>query len=69
MISNQIVEIDYVNWRGERSIRRILPVKIHFASSKWHPKPQWLLNAEDLGKRDTRDFAMKDIQSWRPVSQ
>ena len=66
MIPRQIVEIDYVNWRGERSIRRILPMTLHFAANKWHPEPQWLLNAEDLGKRETRDFAMKDVHSWKP---
>jgi len=68
MIPHQVVEIDYVNWRGERSIRCILPLTMHFASSKWHTEPQWLLSAEDLSKRETRDFAMKHIKSWRPVS-
>jgi len=67
MIPNQIVEIDYVNWRGKRSIRRILPLTMHFASSRWRPESQGLVNAEDLGRGELRDFAMTDIKSWKPA--
>jgi predicted DNA-binding transcriptional regulator YafY len=62
-----VVEIEYVNLRGEQSSRRIVPHAIHFGSSEWHPEPQWLLHAEDLRKGERRDFAMKDIKSWKPA--
>ena len=61
------VEIEYVNWRGQQSTRCIVPHAILFGSSEWHPEPQWLLHAEDLGKSERRDFAMKDIKSWKPA--
>jgi 8-oxo-dGTP pyrophosphatase MutT (NUDIX family) len=62
------VEIDYVNHRGERSIRRIFPIAIRFGSTEHHPELQWLLGAIDLMKDDLRTFAMKDIHGWRPLS-
>lgn len=61
------VEIDYTNWRGERSVRRVVPERIQWTANKWHRELQWLLRAWDEEKRDFRDFAMKDIHSWRPV--
>jgi hypothetical protein len=64
----EIVEIDYTNYRGERSLRRIQPKKLRFESTEWHPEPQWLMEALDLGKNETRYFALKDIHSWRPAN-
>lgn len=60
------VTIDYTNWHGERSKRRILPEGIFWGSNEWHPKEQWLLEARDLDKRETRVFALKNIHSWEP---
>ena len=68
MIPVEAVEIVYVNWRGEQSVRSIVPMHVHFGTSPWHPEPQWLLHAQDLDKNDVRDFAVKDIKSWRPVA-
>ncbi len=65
----KIVEIDYTNWRGERSKRRIVPLTIRFESNEWHPEAQWICEAIDCDRGDTRSFAMKDIHSWHPVEQ
>lgn len=62
------VTIDYTNWRGERSFRRIVPEGVYWGSNEWHPKEQWLLDARDLDRRETRAFAMKGIHSWKPES-
>jgi ADP-ribose pyrophosphatase YjhB (NUDIX family) len=62
------VEIDYTNHRGERSIRRIIPIGIRFGSTEYHTELQWLMCANDLTKDDVRTFAMKDIHGWRPRS-
>jgi hypothetical protein len=62
------VTIDYTNWRGERSLRRIVPEGIYWGSNEWHPKEQWLLDARDLDKRETRAFAVKGIHSWKTQS-
>ncbi len=62
---NDAVLIDYTNYKGERSVRGIIPRSIRFGSSKWHPDPQWLMLAHDLGRDAEREFAIKDIHSWR----
>lgn len=62
--SARVISIIYKNHRGEVSQRKILPVRIWFGESAWHPSPQWLLRAFDLGKREDRDFAIRDIRSF-----
>ena len=64
MSDEQQVRIVYTNYRGETAIRTIRPERLHFGSTSWHPEPQWLLDAEDLEKREKRTFAMKDIRVW-----
>lgn len=61
------VQIDYTNYRGERSIRIIRPLRIIFENNEWHPDTQWLLEAEDGEKLAIRMFAIKDIHSWKPM--
>ena len=58
------VTIDYTNYRGERSTRKIVPKNIWFGKTEWHPEEQWLLDAIDIEKDAIRNFAMKDIHSW-----
>ena len=62
------VLIDYTNYRGERAVRRIRPLTVRFENNEWHPETQWLLLAVDIEKGATRDFAVKDIHSWKPVA-
>lgn len=59
-----VVSIDYTNWRGERSIRRVLPVTFKFGANEWHKDPQWLMLAYDLDKQADRWFAMAGIHEW-----
>jgi hypothetical protein len=63
----QIVEIDYTNYRGERAKRRVIPIRVYFSATEWHPEEQWLLAAWDIEKQADRSFALKDIHSWAPV--
>jgi len=58
------VMIDYTNWRGERGLRRIRPLRIDFENNEWHPETQWLLLAVDVDKGHERTFAMKNIHAW-----
>lgn len=62
------VVIDYTNWRGERAMRRIRPLTIRFENTEWHQEAQWLLRAVDIARGATRDFAMRDIHSWKTSS-
>lgn len=65
----QEVLIDYTNWRGERSTRRIRPLRIEFENSEWHPDTQWVLYAVDVEKSAERAFAIRDIHSWEPAQR
>lgn len=62
------VAIDYTNHRGERSVRRIIPMTgtMRYASNEWHKETQWLFDAHDLDKKAIRTFALKDVHEWRP---
>lgn len=65
----QIVNILYTNYKGETALRKIIPERIWFGSTEWHPEDQWLLDAHDLEKDALRNFAMKDIQQWQAEEQ
>lgn len=65
----QAVLIDYTNWRGERSTRRIRPLRIAFEKNEWHPDMRWLLEAIDLDKGEERTFALSGIHSWTPFDE
>ena len=67
-MNEKTVEIVYKNWRGEVGVRQIIPEKIWFGTTEWYPEEQWLLDAFDCGKQESRTFAMSDIREWRPVS-
>lgn len=62
----KIVTIRYTNYRGETSDRRIVPDErgLRFAATEHHPEPQWVFDAYDTEKGQTRTFAMKDVHSW-----
>lgn len=64
METHKQVTILYTNYRGETATRLILPEKIWFGSTEWHPEPQWFLEALDIEKQAVRSFAMRDIQIW-----
>ena len=58
------VKIVYTNYKGETSIRTIIPIEVFFGSNEWHTEEQWLLRAMDAEKQAERTFAMKDIHYW-----
>ncbi|MEW6621009.1 MAG: hypothetical protein AB1422_17040 [bacterium] len=64
MDTEKIVSILYTNYRGETAIRKIIPNKIWFGKTDWHPENQWLLDAFDIDKNAERSFALKNIKSW-----
>ncbi len=66
--ATELVEIDYMNWRGERGRRTIYPLGLRFGSNEWHRDAQWLLVAQDTEKGELRTFALKDIHSWKPAT-
>lgn len=58
------VRFTYRNWRGEVSERRVLPIKVYWGSTDWHPEPRWLLYAYDLVREAARTFALDDVIFW-----
>lgn len=58
------VKIEYTNYRGEIGMRTIVPIKIWYGATDWHPENQWLLDALDVEKNANRSFAIKDIKAW-----
>jgi predicted DNA-binding transcriptional regulator YafY len=60
----QMVRIDYINYRGERSVRRVVPHRLYFGEVEWHPGTQWILDAWDVDKAAIRSFAVVDIRRW-----
>lgn len=64
-----LVQFTYTNHRGETSLRKILPIRLWFGSTAWHPDPQWLLEGFDLDKQATRDFAMEGVKDWKRIER
>jgi predicted DNA-binding transcriptional regulator YafY len=64
---SKIIKIKYTNWRGESSIRSILPIELWYGNTKWHNEDQWFLKAIDIDKDEERDFAVVDIKKWSKV--
>ncbi len=62
--ARETAKILYLNYKGETAVRTILPHRVWFGSTQWHPEPQWFLKAWDMDKGEDRDFAMKDIKAW-----
>ncbi len=59
---NKLIMVKYTNWRGETSLRKILPIRIWYGATEWHPQSQWFMDAYDTDKEALRSFALKDIE-------
>lgn len=64
MDENKTIKMVYTNYKGNTSVRKIIPKEIYFGHTDWHLEDQWLMKAYDLDKNDDRIFAMKDIKAW-----
>lgn len=54
----------YTNYRGEASTRHVVPERIWFGTTDWHPDQQWFLEGFDLDRGAHRSFALTDITSF-----
>lgn len=63
------VRILYTNYRHETAVRTIIPERIWYGSTSWHPGQQWLLDAFDVEKGERRSFAVADIKSWIDIAR
>lgn len=55
------IEFDYVNWKGASSHRRVIINKVLYGNNRYHPQPQWLMEAQDIDRNEVREFAMRDM--------
>ena len=51
----------YKNYKGEESLRRVMPVSLWFGLSSYYSGRQWFLKCWDLEKKAERDFALVNI--------
>lgn len=56
-----VINFDYVNYRGEFSTRETKLHKLYFGQTQYHPEEQWLIEAKDIEKGETRTFALNDM--------
>lgn len=54
------IDLEYTNWKGDTRIRKVIPLRVWYGSTKFHGAPQWLLKVRDLEKDAERDFSMAD---------
>ena len=60
----QPFKVRYKNWRGEVAVRTIIPQRVYWGSTEWHPQEQWLIEVLEVDKSILRVFAMVDVQEW-----
>jgi hypothetical protein len=59
------ISILYVNHQGSKGWRKIVPSRMWYGVTLWHPAEQWFLDAFDVDKDCHRTFAVGDIQEWQ----
>lgn len=57
----------YVNYKGVRTERRVMPLQLWYGRSDYYADPQWFIRAWDLDRNATRDFALQYILGWRTL--
>jgi 8-oxo-dGTP pyrophosphatase MutT (NUDIX family) len=56
------LKFEYVNYKGERKIREVIPKKIVYGITPHISEPEWLLEAIDIVKNEKRLFVINHIQ-------
>lgn len=65
-----LVTFWYRNHEGKVAVRRVRPIRVFFGSTAWHPEPGRLLEAFDLDKQETLDFAVSGMLGpWVPLGE
>ncbi len=64
-----VIVFRYRNHRNEEAVRTARPIRIWFGSTAFHPEAQWFLEAFDLDRGETRDFALTGLLGgWGPAA-
>jgi hypothetical protein len=63
-----VLEFDYVNYRGERAQRRCTVLSLAYGRNDHHPDvDQWFIVGDDPSRDNVRHFAMKDMTNVRKM--
>ena len=61
IIFGQQTRFEYINYKGIKSTRNVIPMSLYFGATEFHPENQWLMVVYDLDKQCERTFALNDI--------
>ena len=64
LLKKKVAAFVYTNYKGQTSIRTVIPLKFYYGCTDYHTEEQWLLEAHDHTKNDIRIFAMKYVRCW-----
>ena len=67
IVPHDKIQFEYTNWKGVTGTREIEVGELYYGSTEYHPKPQWLLEGYDLGKKANRLFAMSDMREVKII--
>lgn len=66
---SSFVKIAYTNYAGKKGTRLIYPTgRVYHGSNRWHPKPQWMLEAINVEDGLVKSFPLLNIHSWEERS-
>lgn len=61
IIFGQQKQFEYINYKGIKSTRNVIPMSLYFGATEFHPENQWLIVVYDLDKQCERTFALNNI--------
>jgi predicted DNA-binding transcriptional regulator YafY len=61
IIRERTITVRYKNYRGEITLRHIVPKELWWGKTEYHPQEQWLLRVWDCERAAYRDYALEDI--------
>jgi hypothetical protein len=63
------IEFTYKNWKDIIEVRKAEVDSFYFGTTQWHKEPQFFLLANDLEKKQMRQFALKDISDLKVINR
>jgi hypothetical protein len=63
----QVLEFDYLNYRGEYSRRTARMSSMYLGSNEYHRDTQWIMVGIDLEKSQERHFAVLDMTNLKVI--
>lgn len=57
-------KLDYVNHRGERATRAVVPRRVWHGATDWHDSDQWLLEGFDEERQAVRNYSLREVVHW-----